>query len=209
MRHVLQKGGRAQVNRKGFAAHEFALDASFALPRHAKRFAHQAVCTVCAHQVWHTVRGGLGTTLCAQPHVYVLGLRLKGQHVVLKHQPHAGQGLRVPQQGGLYIFLRHAVRQLWGLPRALRATRHLRRLACRGQPQPRQFVAKDAREVGNVGGVIGRQAKLAHFVCKAQPSKQLHGARLRGVGLRVKGGAGLAVYHPRGHAPAAQLNGQG
>jgi len=56
--------------------------------------------------------------------------------------------------------------------------------------------------------VIGRQTHAADFMGKAQAPEMLHGARLRGVGLRVEGGAGFGIDQQAAYIAPAQLDGQ-
>ena len=65
-----------------------------------------------------------------------------------------------------------------------------------------------AREVGDVGGVVGGQTLLAHPLRKTQAPEVFHRARLRGVGLRVKGGGRPVVHQQAAHTAPAQFYGQ-
>ena len=78
----------------------------------------------------------------------------------------------------------------------------------RGQAQPRQLVRGEAREVSDVGRVVARQAHGADLLRDADAPEVLHGARLRGIGLRVEGRGGLRVHHQAADAAQAQFVGE-
>ena len=118
----------------------------------------------------------------------------------------ARDALGVPAQHLLDVFLRHAMRQLGGAPRAGERRHHGARLARRRQAKARQLVFREAREVGDVGWKFGRQAERADLVGEAKPPVILHAARLRRVRLRIEGGARLLVEHQRLDAAAAELD---
>ena len=56
--------------------------------------------------------------------------------------------------------------------------------------------------------MVGWQSHAADFMCEAQPPEMLHGPSLRGVGLRVEGGAGFGVYQQTRNVASPQLVGQ-
>ena len=69
-------------------------------------------------------------------------------------------------------------------------------------------MAGKAREVRNVGRMVGRQAKRAHPMREAQSPEMLHRARLRCIGLRIERGAGLAVDQQAADAAPPEFVGQ-
>ena len=80
----------------------------------------------------------------------------------------------------------------------------LLRLARRRQAEARQLVAREAREVGDVGREVGRQAERADLVGEAEAPEVLHRARLASRWpAALTRGAGLVVdEHGRDAAPA-------
>ena len=114
-------------------------------------------------------------------------------------------GLSVAPQRGLDEFLRHAVRQLGRAP----GTRHRpdphRGLGGGRQLDARELMSGVAREIGDVGRMIGRQPQRADLVRETQPAEMFHGAGLGGVGLRVERGAGLGIHDQAAHAARPQF----
>ena len=127
---------------------------------------------------------------------------------VLKVGHNLKYDIGVLAQHGLDELLRDAVRQLGRAPRARHPPDLLRGLRRGGQAQARQFVRRETREVGDVGRVVGRQAQRADLRRDADAPEVLHGARLRGVGLRVEGGGGFGIDHQARYIAQAQLVGQ-
>ncbi len=111
----------------------------------------------------------------------------------------------MPAQHRLDEFLVAAVRQLGGAPGAGKRPHQLARVARRGQGEASELVPREAREVGDVGRKVGRQAQRAHLVGEPQAPEMLHGARLGGVRLDVARGPGLRVDQQRPHAAPAEL----
>jgi hypothetical protein len=100
------------------------------------------------------------------------------------------------------------VRQLGRAPRAGHRADGAHRLGGGRQAQTRQLVAGEAREVGDVGRVIGRKAERPHLVGEAEPAEVLHRPRLRGVGLRVERRSRFRVDEQAAHATTAELDRQ-
>ena len=100
------------------------------------------------------------------------------------------------------------MRQLGGAPFARQAAQGLARVPGCGQAEAGDFLCAEAREIGDVGRVIERQAEAANFVGKTKAPVMLHRARLRGVGLRIDRRARLAVNDQRAHAAPPQFIGQ-
>ncbi len=209
MRQGLIEGGRAQVDREHSPPHELALHARGTAIGNAQGLARHAARAVGAHQVARAHRHG-GAAIAGRRHArmdaFVVLIEVH-QFPAEGHGP-AGAGLRVFAQHRLHELLRHAVRQLGRVPGAAQAAHVLAGLRGRGQAQPRELVRGEAREVGDVGGVVARQAQGADLVGDADAAEVLHGARLRGVGLRVEGGGGLRVHQQAAYAAQAQFVGE-
>jgi hypothetical protein len=92
----------------------------------------------------------------------------------------------MPPQDGLDELLRDPMRQLGRGPRSVELPYPLDRLRRGGQAQARQLVSRVAREVGDVGRMVGRQTLGAHLLCESVATEMLHRPRLRGVGLRIE-----------------------
>ncbi len=69
-------------------------------------------------------------------------------------------------------------------------------------------MGRKAREISDVGGIIDGQAKRANFIRKTKAPVMLHGARLRGVRLRIVCRATLGVDDKRAHAARPKFIGQ-
>ena len=95
------------------------------------------------------------------------------------------QCTRMFQQHGFDEFLRDAMGQLRRAPFARKTAQSLPGVLCCGQAEAGDFLCAEAGEIGDVGGIIERQAKAPDFVGKAEAPVMLHRAGLRGVGLRI------------------------
>ena len=61
-------------------------------------------------------------------------------------------------------------------------------------------------EISDVSRMIWRQTHGSDLVCKAQSTEVLHGAGLRSICLRVKGGAGLGIHQKTCNSAAAKFD---
>ena len=111
-------------------------------------------------------------------------------------------------QHRLHIFLGNPVGQFGRTPGARHLANGFHSLRGGGQRQAGQFMVRQPGEVRNVGGVVRRQAQRANFLHEAQSPVVLHGARLRGVGLRVESRRGFGVDQQAVDAARAELVGQ-
>ena len=199
---------RTQVDRKHLAAHELAFDAARAVPGDAQCAAHQTAWAIGAYQVSRLHLQGFAAGGGAHLRLHLAFAVFKAlQRPAVTHLD-TGQGFGLAAQGGFDKFLGHAVRQFGCAPGSAHGLDFFHRLRGGRQLQARQLVAGVAREVRNVGGVVGRQALGANFAGKTQTAEMLHGARLCGIGLRVEGGARLGVDQQAAHAAAAEFVGQ-
>ncbi len=208
MRHARVEVGRTEIDRQHPAAHEIALGPPFPTIGDAERLPDQRARPIGADQE-------VGTELDA---AVVLEARDLGNDAIgvrgVTHQPMAimepdtGEPLSLPAQHGFDEFLRHAMRQLGGAPGA-GETFDQRVGASRGrQVKARQLVAGEAREISDVGRIVGGQARLPDLIREAEPAIMLHRAGLRRIGLRIECRAGLVVHHDSGDAATAELVGQ-
>ena len=195
MRHRAIELRNAAVDRVHAPPDEVARDAGLAAIAPAHRLAHEALGAVRAHEVFapHDARRAAGGRL--RVHIDMVALRVKARDAPAVMN--ARDALGVPAQHLLDVFLRHAMRQLGGAPRAGERRHHRARLARRRQAKAREFVFGEAREVGDVGRKLGRQAERADLIGEAKPPVVLHRARLRRVRLGVERGARFLVEHQR------------
>ena len=77
------------------------------------------------------------------------------------------------------------MRQLGHAPGAGHPPHELVGLPRRRKLEAGQLVLAEAREVGHVGAVVGRQARGPHALDESEPAVVLHGSRLGGVRLGV------------------------
>jgi hypothetical protein len=205
MRHVGIERRRAQVDRDHPAAHEIACDRSLAAMTDSQLLAHGAAWSVRADEVGsvHRVAPAVGDAF--ELRLDRLVLVVEAQQAPAEMQRDRRVLFRMAAQGRLDEPLRDPMRQLGGAPTAGRLADQARRLARRRQAEARQFVAREAGEVRDVGREVGRQSERSDLVGEAEAPEVLHRARLRRIGLRRDGGAGLVVDQQGRDAAQAEL----
>ena len=204
--HVLVYFPAPEIDGVHVSAGEIPLYARFSLVLDAHMVSHDASGAVAADEVPGGERH-LAPLVngCCRDMIAVVGDR---RHRVLITQPDRRQFFRLLTENPFDVHLRYPVRQLRRAPGPRELLDEPRRFLGGRELKPRQFVPRERRVVGDIGGVVPGQTHCPHLSGKTQPAVMLHRPGLGGVGLRVDGRGDIVIQQHGSDAAPAKLVGE-